>query len=141
MRGTMRIGFTCGAFDLLHPGHVHFLTACRERCDSLVVGLHSNPHRDRATKNFPVQTLYERWLQLSALSSVSRIIPYDTEADLENLLAIEPLNVRFLGTDYDSSQSYTGKNICEARRIAIEFIPRLHTFSSSELRQRIDSCD
>lgn len=133
----MRIGFTCGAFDLLHPGHVHFLAACSNRCDSLVVGLHANPQVDRVTKNAPVQTLYERWFQLSALSCVTRIIPYETEADLENLLAIELLNVRFLGSDYTSQQDYTGKAVCERRGIAIEFIPRLHTFSSSELRQRV----
>lgn len=133
----MMNGFTCGAFDLLHAGHVHFLHACRDRCDALLVGLHATPQIDRATKNAPVQTLYERWLQLAALSCVTRIVPYETEADLENLLAIEPIDVRFLGSDYASHQQYTGKTLCETRGITVQFIPRLHTFSSTELRQRV----
>ena len=131
------IGFTCGAFDLLHAGHVHLLNECKEQCDLLYVGLHTDPTIDRPdTKNKPIQSTFERYYQLQAVDSVDAIIPYDTENDLCNILATMDINIRFLGSDY-LGKSITGSDVCEERGIQIAFIPRLHTFSSTELRQRI----
>lgn len=132
----MHIGFTCGAFDLLHGGHIHFLKESAKQCDYLIVGLHSNPKTDRPTKNSPIQTMYERWLQLNALRVVGEIIPYETEDDLANLLATQDIQVRFLGSEYEGA-NITGENICRSRNIQLVYIPRLHTYSSSTLRQRV----
>ena len=132
------IGFTCGAFDLLHAGHVHLLNECKEQCDLLYVGLHTDPTIDRPdTKNKPVQTTYERYYQLAAVDVVDAVIPYDTENDLRNILATMKINVRFLGSDYNIGKGITGADVCEQLGIQIAFIPRLHTFSSTELRHRI----
>lgn len=140
----MKLGFTCGAWDLLHPGHLHFLKESMSQCDKLIVGLHTNPNIDRKNKNAPVQSVFERYYQLSCCNltwkeaNVMKIIPYDTEEDLENMLAILPINIRFLGSDYDESIiSFTGKKLCEDRNIKIVYIPRLHNYSSSELRKRL----
>lgn len=130
------VGFTCGAFDLLHSGHIHFLTEARQQCDMLKVGLHTNPQTDRAHKNAPVQTMYERWMQLQALACVDEIIPYDTEDDLSNLLATQNIQVRFLGSEYERA-TVTGESICRERNITLVYIKRLHTYSSSTLRQRV----
>lgn len=132
----MIIGFTCGAFDLLHAGHVYFLEQSAKQCDYLKVGLHSNPRIDRFSKNAPIQTIYERWMQLRAVREVSEIIPYDTEDDLVNLFATQTIHKRFLGTEYKGC-TITGENICQLKDIEIVHIPRLHTYSSSELRERI----
>ena len=87
----VRIGFTCGAFDLLHPGHLHLLDWAKQHCDYLIVGLHTDPTIDRPTeKDRPVQSVFERWAQLNAVHSVDEIIPYETERDLRNLLATQP---------------------------------------------------
>jgi len=133
-----KYGFTCGAFDLLHPGHLHLLEVASEQCDVLIVGLHTDPSIDRPTKNRPVQSTLERFLQLQALSFVDIIIPYDTEKDLENLLATQGIHKRFLGSDYEH-RSFTGREICEKRNIEMVYVPRLHTWSSSELRERIEN--
>ena len=131
------IGFTCGAFDLLHAGHVHLLNECKEQCDLLYVGLHTDPTIDRPnTKNKPVQSTFERYYQLQAVEAVDAIIPYDTENDLRNILATMRINVRFLGSDY-IGKSITGSDVCEELGIQVAYIPRLHTYSSTELRQRI----
>ena len=133
----MKVGFTCGAFDLLHAGHIHFLRACRENCDYLIVGLHSDPQIDRPfSKNKPIQSIYERWIQLNALEYVDSIIPYDTEYDLENMMSTLPFNTRFVGTEYVGT-ILTGQNICEKLNKEIINIDRLHTYSSTELRNRI----
>src|SRR3569623_2470097 len=41
-RQDLRVGFTNGCFDILHPGHVKVLPAARAACDRLVVGLNSD---------------------------------------------------------------------------------------------------
>ena len=63
----LKIGFTCGAFDLLHAGHVVMLQEAKRHCDFLVVGLQTDPSIDRQEKNRPVQSVYERWVQLLSL--------------------------------------------------------------------------
>jgi glycerol-3-phosphate cytidylyltransferase len=131
-----KIGFTCGAFDLFHAGHVAMLRECANQCDVLVVGLHTNPKTDRPEKNSPVQSMYERYLQLQACQYVHKIIPYDSEKDLVNLLAIEKIDVRFLSEEY-IGKSITGEHICDSRCIDIIYNIRRHSYSSSELRNRI----
>jgi glycerol-3-phosphate cytidylyltransferase len=133
-----KIGFTAGAFDLLHAGHVHFLSLCAKECNKLIVGLHTDPSIDRPEKNKPLQSTYERFVQLSGSAYVDRVIPYDTEHDLINIIACENIDVRFLGSDYINS-NFTGDKICQQKNIDVVFIPRLHDFSSSELRKRIDN--
>jgi glycerol-3-phosphate cytidylyltransferase len=130
-------GFTCGAFDLLHAGHVDMLRECKNECDYLIVGLHSDPSIDRPKKkNKPVQSMYERYVQLRGCQYVDEIIPYDTEHDLINILAMEPIDIRFVGMEYKDT-ILTGLDICEKRDIETIFNTRLHTFSSSELRSRL----
>jgi glycerol-3-phosphate cytidylyltransferase len=132
----MNVGFTCGAFDLLHPGHVAMLAECRKQCDYLVVGLHSDPTIDRPEKNKPIQTLYERWMQLNACKFVNEIIPYDTEKDLVNMMGTLEINTRFIGADHQLDE-ITGQSICDRRGINIVWNERSHDYSSSELRDRI----
>jgi glycerol-3-phosphate cytidylyltransferase len=61
----IRVGFTCGAFDLLHAGHVVMLKEAKQNCDHLIVGLQTDPSIDREEKNQPVQSIYERYMQSS----------------------------------------------------------------------------
>ena len=128
----MKVGFTCGAWDLFHAGHVLFLKEAKSHCDYLVVGLHTNPNIDRASKNVPVQTTYERYIQLMGCRHVDEIVPYDTELDLLNVLSTMKFHVRFLGTDYENT-AFTGDNVL----LDIIYIDRSHNYSTSELRNRI----
>ena len=134
MQGT--VGFTCGAFDLLHPGHLYMLLECSKICDYLMIGLHTDPTIDRpGTKNKPIQTSFERWYQINALNIKAEIIPYDTEKDLEHMLSVLPIDIRFVGADY-IDKPITGDQICKNRNIRIHYLPRSHDWSSSELRKR-----
>lgn len=130
------VGFTCSAFDLFHAGHVAMLAECKQHCDYLIVGLHVDPSKERQTKNKPVQSVYERYVQLNGCKYVDKIIPYETEQDLINLLAIEDIHVRFVGQEYVGTK-LTGEDICERKQIRIHFNNRMHNYSSSELRSRI----
>ena len=130
------VGFTCSTFDLLHAGHILMLAECKNICDYLIVGVQSDPTIDRPeTKNKPVQSVVERYVQLSAVKFIDQIIVYDTEKDLEDLLMFLPIGVRIIGEEYKDKE-FTGKQICEDRGIKIWFNSRTHRFSSSELRNR-----
>lgn len=132
----MRTGFTCSCFDLLHAGHVQMLKEAKEHCDWLVVGLQTDPTIDRPEKNSPVQSVTERYIQLSAVKYVDEIIVYATEADLLDCLKSFHLDVRFVGEEY-KDRDFTGKQYCIDNGIEIYYNGRKHSFSTSDLRKRV----
>jgi len=132
----MRVGFTCSTFDLLHAGHVQMLREAKEQCDYLICGLQMDPSVDRAEKNAPVQTIVERYTQLKAVGYVDEIIPYATEADLEDILSMYSIDVRVLGEEY-KDKTFTGRAICAKRGIELYYNKREHRFSTSDLRKRV----
>ena len=129
---TKKKGFTCGAFDLLHAGHVVMLKEARENCEYLIVGLQTDTTIDRPEKNKPVQSVYERFVQLNAIQYVDEVIPYDSEASLIDLLESTPIDVRFIGEDY-KDKTFTGDYL----PIKVYYTNRKHSFSSSGLRRRV----
>jgi glycerol-3-phosphate cytidylyltransferase len=132
------VGFTCSTFDLLHAGHILMLAEAKQICDYLIVGLQIDPSIDRETKNKPVQSIVERYVQLKAVKFVDEIIVYQTEKDLEDLLMFLPISIRIIGEEYRDKQ-YTGREICEQRGIKIYYNERKHSFSTTELRKRVAS--
>lgn len=133
------IGFTCSTFDLLHSGHILMLAEAKSVCDYLIVGLQLDPSIDRPdTKNSPIQSIVERFVQLSAVKYVDEIIVYQTEKDLEDLLMFLPITIRIIGEEYEN-KNFTGKNVCEQREIKIYYNQRKHSFSTTELRNRVAS--
>lgn len=134
----MKTGITFGAFDLCHAGHVLMFQDCKQHCDYLIVGLQFDPSLERESKNKPVQSLYERYVQLKAIKYIDEIIPYAYEDEIIQILQSRDLDVRFIGADY-IGKDFTGKNVCMDRQIDICFNSRDHGFSTSELRKRIES--
>ena len=131
------IGFTCSTFDLLHAGHITMLKEAKSQCEYLICGLQTDPTIDRPnSKNKPIQTLVERWIQLEAVKYVDEIVVYQTEKDLEDLLLTLNMNVRIVGEEYRNT-NFTGKDICEQRGIELYYNKREHSFSTTELRERI----
>lgn len=132
-----KIGFTCSTFDLLHAGHITMLREAKKECDYLICGLQTDPTIDRpSSKNRPIQSLVERYIQLEAVKYVDKIVVYQTERDLEDLLYTLDLDVRIVGEEY-RNVNFTGKEICEQRGIELYFNKREHSFSTTELRERI----
>lgn len=130
----MKIGITCSCFDLFHAGHVLMLEEAKQHCDYLIVALQTDPTIDRPEKNKPIQSVYERYAQLKGCKYVDEIIPYSTEEDLLNLLTTVNYDVRILGEEY-RHKSFTGKHLDKE----FYYNKRPHTYSSSELRKRIES--
>jgi glycerol-3-phosphate cytidylyltransferase len=130
----VNIGFTCSAFDLIHPGHILMLKEAREKvCNWLVVGLQIDPSIDREWKNKPIQTLEERLIVLQAIKYVDEIHVYQTEKDLLDLIKEINPDVRILGSDYENRpELIIGKEFG-----SIFYHNRNHNWSTTELRFRI----
>jgi glycerol-3-phosphate cytidylyltransferase len=133
----MKIGFNCSCFDLFHAGHVTMLKMEKERCDYLKVALQVDPTTDRpGLKNKPVQSIYERYAQVQACKYVDEILLYDTEKELLNLIMTQDMHIRFLSDEY-LYRDFTGKQYCMDNGIELFYHKRQHTYSTSELRNRV----
>jgi D-beta-D-heptose 7-phosphate kinase/D-beta-D-heptose 1-phosphate adenosyltransferase len=96
----LKVGFTNGCFDVLHRGHVAYLTEARTWCDRLIVGLNS----DRSVKALkgparPVNDLESRALVLAGLGAVDLVAPFDDDTPLSLIELIRP-DVLVKGGDY-----------------------------------------
>ena len=129
----MKKGITFGAFDLFHAGHVLMLEEAKSVCDYLIVCIQTDPSLDREEKNKPVQSIIEREIQVSGCRYVDEVIIYDTEVDLLNIIDEVDWDVRILGEEY-KDKNFTGRDQTLER---CHFNKRPHTFSSSELRNRV----
>ena len=127
------VGFTCSSFDLFHAGHVMMLKEAKEQCDYLIAGLQIDPTLDRPEKNKPIQSVLERFIQVEGCRYVDQIIPYSTEKDLMDLLTSQKIDVRIIGEEY-RNKPFTGYQL----PIEIYYNSRNHSFSTSELRKRIE---
>ena len=77
-RNGLKLGFTNGCFDLLHPGHISLLEQARKSCDRLVVGLNSDASVKRLKgESRPVQNEQARAAVLASLSHVDLVIVFD----------------------------------------------------------------
>ena len=109
----------------------------KEMCDYLKVALQVDPTIDRpGVKNKPVQSVYERYVQLQACKYVDEILVYETEADLLNLIQTQTIDIRFLSEEY-KDRDFTGKQYCTDNGIELFFHLRRHQYSSTELRNRV----
>ena len=132
----MIVGFTASAFDLLHAGHIAMLREAKEQCDWLICGLQVDPSLDRPEKNKPIQSLVERYIQLSAVKYVDEIIPYSTEYELDTILQNYEIDIRILGDEY-KGRDFTGSYL----PMEYHYNKRTHGYSSTELRNRIKSLE
>ena len=129
----MKKGITFGAFDLFHAGHILMLKEAKTVCDHLIVAIQTDPSLDRKTKNSPVQSMEEREIQVSACRYVDEVLIYDRESDLIEMLDTLDWDVRILGDEYKDKE-FTGRDKYLEK---CYFNERPHSFSSSELRERV----
>jgi D-beta-D-heptose 7-phosphate kinase/D-beta-D-heptose 1-phosphate adenosyltransferase len=96
----LRIGFTNGCFDLIHPGHIAYLAQARAWCDRLIVGLNTDRSvRELKGESRPVNGLEARALVLAGLSSVDLVVPFDEVTPAALIEAARP-DVLVKGGDY-----------------------------------------
>ena len=136
-RQSLRIGFTNGCFDLLHPGHVKLLAGARAVCDRVVVGLNGDASVTRLKgAGRPVQPVQARAEVLAALEAVDLVVVFDEDTP-ERLIARVKPSVLVKGSDYTREQ-VVGRDVVEAlggEVILIEIVPG-HSTSAMVERTR-----
>jgi len=134
-KAGMRIGFTNGCFDLLHPGHIKVLTAARAQCDRLVVGLNSDASVKRLKgEDRPVQEAHARAEVLAALEAVDLVVVFEEDTPLELLKKVRP-KVLIKGGDYTLDQ-VVGRELVEADGGQVVLVELVPGFSTTELVKR-----
>ena len=131
----LRIGFTNGCFDILHPGHVKVLTAARGACDRLIVGLNGDASVKRLKgEGRPVQSERARAEVLAALEAVDLVAIFDEDTPLKLIEQIKP-SVLVKGGDYTREQ-VVGHHIVEAHGGEVILVEVLAGFSTTSLVDR-----
>ena len=127
----MKIGVYPMVADILHTGHILAIEEAKKHCDYLIVALHCCPdYKD------PVQSIYERFMQLRAIKWVDEVIPYENKEDAATLLQSLDYDIYFLGEDY-KGKNWENSDLIKSLNKEIFFLARKHTFSSTNLKIRI----
>lgn len=117
--------------DILHTGHVLAIEEAKKHCDYLVVALHCCPNYKQ-----PVQTIYERFMQLRAVKWVDEIIPYQDKDDMCTLIKSFNFDIYFLGEDY-KDKTFENSDVLKELKKEVFYLPRQHDFSSTNLKIKV----
>ena len=126
----LKIGFTNGCFDILHRGHVTYLSEARRNCDRLIVAVNTDASV-RALKGDgrPVNDLESRAVVLASLSSVDLVLPFDAPTPIALIEAIGP-DVLLKGADY-TVETVVGAGFVQARGGAVVLVPLVDGVSTT----------
>jgi D-beta-D-heptose 7-phosphate kinase / D-beta-D-heptose 1-phosphate adenosyltransferase len=131
----LRIGFTNGVFDLLHPGHVKVLAQARGLCDRLVVGLNSDASVKRLKgKDRPIQPEHARAEVLAALEAVDLVAVFEQDTPLELIKRVKP-TVLVKGGDYKPNQ-VVGREVVEAQGGEVILVDLVQGFSTTRIVEK-----
>ena len=133
-KAGLRIGFTNGCFDLLHPGHIKLLAGARAACDRLVLGLNGDGSVTRLKgEGRPVQPVQARAEVLAALEAVDLVVVFDEDTPEKLIARVKPA-ILVKGSDY-KREDVVGHAIVEAlggEVILIDLVPGQSTTSMVE---------
>jgi D-beta-D-heptose 7-phosphate kinase/D-beta-D-heptose 1-phosphate adenosyltransferase len=131
----LRIGFTNGCFDLLHPGHIKLLSEARAACDRLIVGLNGDASVRRLKgEGRPVQEVHARAEVLAALEAVDLVVVFDQDTPLELIRRVRP-KVLAKGGDY-RREEVVGHELVESDGGEVILVNLMPGFSTSKIVRR-----
>lgn len=131
-----KIVFTNGCFDILHLGHIDYLSKSKDLGDLLIVGLNS----DQSIKNIkgsqrPINDQYMRSIILASLSFVDIVIIFDEDTP-ENLIKIIKPNILVKGGDYNI-ETVVGSEIVKSYGGEIKIIDFIDGYSTTKIINKI----
>jgi D-beta-D-heptose 7-phosphate kinase/D-beta-D-heptose 1-phosphate adenosyltransferase len=129
--------FTNGVFDLLHPGHVRYLTEARQQGDALIVAINSDASARRLSKgpDRPLNPEHERAEVLAALAVVDAVVIFGEDTPLEIVTALQP-DVLVKGGDW-AADAIVGRDVVEARGGKVVRIAIADGYSTSAIVERL----
>ncbi len=130
----LKVGFTNGCFDLLHPGHLHVLKKTANACDRLVVGLNSDSSIAHLKgEDRPVQSQTLRQAILACLPYVDEVILFDDDTPIALINALQP-DLLTKGGDYHA-KDVVGYQEVSATGGSVTIIPLLKGYSTTSFLQ------
>ena len=129
---NQKIVFTNGCFDILHRGHVEYLSAARDQGEVLVIGLNSDASVRRIKgEGRPVQDEMSRALVLASLRFVDAVILFDEDTPYDLISFVQP-DVLVKGGDY-TEDTIVGADIVKAKGGEVVTIPIVEGYSTTEI--------
>ena len=132
-----KIVFTNGCFDILHLGHIDYLSKAADLGDILIVGLNSDTSVKKLGKahSRPIQDQNSRAVILASLSFVNAIVLFEEDTPLELIRFIQP-DVLVKGSDYKIAE-IVGHELVLARGGEVKLIDFLEGYSTSGIERKI----
>ncbi|MFZ0242449.1 MAG: D-glycero-beta-D-manno-heptose-7-phosphate kinase [Desulfobacterales bacterium] len=132
----LKIVFTNGCFDLLHPGHIHLLNAAKGCGDKLIVGLNSDASVGRLKGDRrPILGETDRAAILGALDCVDLVIIFEEDTPIMLIETLEP-DVLVKGADY-RPESVVGKEFVESHGGRVHLVPVVDGYSTTRLAEKV----
>jgi rfaE bifunctional protein nucleotidyltransferase chain/domain len=135
----LKVVFTNGCFDLLHPGHVAYLEEARSLGDALLVAVNTDASVRRLGKGGlrPLNPEADRARVLAALAAVDRVVFFGEDTPMELLTELQP-DILVKGGDYQEHE-VVGRDLILARGGQVRILPFRPGYSTSGLVARIRS--
>jgi D-glycero-beta-D-manno-heptose 1-phosphate adenylyltransferase len=131
-----KIVFTNGCFDILHRGHIEYLSQARDRGEVLIIGLNSDASVKRIKgAGRPVQDEMSRALILASLRIVDAVVLFDEDTPYELIKFVNP-DVLVKGADY-TEQTIVGADIVKANGGEVVTIPIVEGYSTTEILKKV----
>ncbi len=131
-----KIVFTNGCFDILHRGHIEYLSKAADLGDVLFIGVNTDASVSKLKgESRPLQDEYSRLMILGALEFVDALILFDEETPLELIRKVQP-HILVKGADY-KPEDIVGYDIVKAKGGEIKTIDFLLGYSTSAIEQKI----
>ena len=142
MEKKMKIGYTCGVYDLFHVGHLNLFERCKKQCDYLIVGVCDDEYVRTVKGKEPVINENDRARIVGALKVVDEAVIIDTKVTVDKMLALKKFgfNKLFVGDDWKGTPRFieTEKQFKENQiDVEIVFLPYTKSVSTSKLREEL----
>ncbi len=126
-----KLVFTNGCFDILHPGHLHYLEAAKRKGDILIVGLNSDDSVKKLKgKNRPINDIDYRSHMLAGLEAIDYVIVFEEDTPLDLIEKVNP-DVLVKGADYSLDQ-VVGAKFVQSQGGVVILVPFLEGYSTSK---------
>lgn len=133
----MIVGYTAGAFDLFHIGHLNLLRNSKQLCDKLIVGVSSDELICNTKGKQPVIPLKERMRIVKAIRYVDEI---HVQKDLDKVAAWKKYHydLLFIGSDWKGNERWNNyEKILKTKGVPIIYLPYTQTTSSTLLTKAL----
>ena len=138
----IKVGYTCGVYDLFHVGHLNLFERCKKHCDYLIVGICDDEYVRKVKNKEPVINENDRMRIVGALKCVDRVELINTEETVDKFLVMKRFkyDVLFAGDDWKGTERFkaTQKQFEEnGVDVEIVFFPYTQGVSTSALREHL----